>query len=314
MRRLVFVLSAVFLAVSTATTVFARTDTVSIPAWIGADNCSSSLNLEATLNGKPAPITGQLGPNSDQIILIVFDLSSDYSRAAAAKEAVISEISKLPSNVWVGMLRTEDGLHVLADPTAKRKPVISEIHSLTTSSETGFLGTVQSALSLADAMVRASPVRVSVLYITDGSIYGYREDYTNPVINASDPHDLSRRFPGALIEAKISSLAHHIESLQAPLFVIHLKYRQDQFDQVYQSGIDNLVKITGGEAAFCHSVAEVPDTTDTIFARILKSWRLNLVVPPKLHKTLQIRLTARCHGGNVQLSYRPYLYWKGGTR
>ena len=43
--------------------------------------------------------------------------------------------------------------------------------------------------------MRKSPVRVSVLYITDGSIYSYREDYTNPVINESDPHDLSRRFP-----------------------------------------------------------------------------------------------------------------------
>ena len=42
--------------------------------------------------------------------------------------------------------------------------------------------------------MRKSPVRVSVLYITDRNIYNYREDYTNPVINGSDPHDLSRVF------------------------------------------------------------------------------------------------------------------------
>ena len=59
------------------------------------------------------------------------------------------------------------------------------------------LGTVPSALGLADALLRKAPVRVSVLYLTDGGIYSYREDYTNPVINQSDPHDLSRRFRGA---------------------------------------------------------------------------------------------------------------------
>jgi len=39
------------------------------------------------------------------------------------------------------------------------------------------------------------------------NIYRYREDYTNPVINQSDPHDLSRRFPRRSLRRKISETA-----------------------------------------------------------------------------------------------------------
>ena len=124
---------------------------------------------------------------------------------------MIAEISKLPQTAWVGLLRAQDGLHVLADPSPDRQPLIDAIHSLSNSGKPGLLETVQSALSLADALIRKSPVRVSVLYITDGSIYSYRGDYTNPVINSSDPHDLSRRFPETLIKEKISKLAENLE-------------------------------------------------------------------------------------------------------
>ena len=127
------------------------------------------------------PVTAQLGPNSDQVIVIVLDLTGDLSLIGAAKQALIAEISKLPQNAWVGLLRTQDGLHVLADPGATRQ-MIEAIRSSLNTNEPDILETVHSALSLADDIMRKSPVRASVLYITDGSIYGYREDYTNPVI------------------------------------------------------------------------------------------------------------------------------------
>ena len=91
----------------------------------------------------------------------------------------------------------------------------------------GLFETVSPALALADSIMRKSPVRVSVLYITDSNIYNYREDYTNPVINGSDPHDLSRVFPDALIQDKISKLVGEVSSLEAPLFVVHINYRGD---------------------------------------------------------------------------------------
>jgi len=202
------------------------------------------------------------------------------------------------------LLRDQDGLHVLADPSPDRRPLVEAIQSLSNNGEPGLLGTVSSALSLGDALLRKSPVRVAVLYITDGSIYAYREDYTNPVINQSDPHDLSRRFPEALIEDKVSKLTEEVGSLQAPLFVVGLNYRRDRLNVAYQNGLETLASATGGKSVICRSVAEIPDAISGVMARISSAWRLNLAVPAKLHSTTQIRLSAPCSDGEIRLSWR----------
>lgn len=312
MLRPCAVLSAFLFAASTVASVHAQTASISIPAWAEGNNCALDPKFEATLDGKPMPVTAQVGPTSDQIILVVFDLTGDLSLIEAAKQAVIAEISKLPRNAWVGLLRAQDGLHVLADPGADRQPLIQAIDSLSNSGEPGLLGTVQSALSLADALLRKAPVRVAVLYITDGSIYSYREDYTNPVINDSDPHDLSRRFPGALVGEKISKLVNDLGSLQAPLFVVHLNYRRDQLNSIYQNGLETLADATGGKTNLCRSVAEIPEAISAIFARIASAWRLTLEVPAKIHSNTQIRLSAPCRDGDLRLSWRTHFHPKGG--
>ena len=242
MPRLSKYLPAVLLSLCAFAAAQAQTASVSIPAWIETDSCGATPKFEAELNGKSAAVTAQLGPASDQIILLVFDLTGDLSLIDAAKQALIAEIPKLPPNTWVGLLRAQDGLHVLVDPGADRKPLTDAIQSLSNSGEPGLLETVQPALSLADAILRKSPVRVSVVYITDSSIYSYREDYTNPVINGSDPHDLSRRFPEALIQEKISKLVEDVSPLEAPLFVVHLNYRRDRLNEAYQNGLGTLAE------------------------------------------------------------------------
>jgi len=258
------------------------------------------------------PVTAQLGPNSDEVILIVLDLTGDLSLIDAAKQALITEICKLPQNAWVGLLRTQDGLHVLADPDADRQPLLDAVRSLSNSAEPGLLETVQSALSLADAIMRKPPVRVSVLYITDGNIYSYREDYTNPVINESDPHDLSRRFPEALITDKISKLVEDSSSLEAPLFVVHLNYRRDRLNVAYQNGLETLADATGGRSDVCRSVAEIPAAISAIFARISSAWRLTLALPSKIHSNIQIHLSAPCGDGDLRISWRTRLRPKEG--
>jgi von Willebrand factor type A domain len=280
--------------------------TFTIPAWIDNGKCEEVPSFDPTLNGKPVKVSGKLAPNSDQIILVVFDLTGDLSRIDDAEQAVITSISKLPSNVWVGVLRAQDGLHVLVDPTPNRQKVIDSIHSLSSSGTPGLLETVRAALSLADAMIRRSPVRVSVFYITDGSIYSYREDYTDPVINPSDRHDLSRRFRDVLINEKISKLERHIRSLEAPLFVVHLHYNQNQLDEAYQNGLDSLVRNTGGMAVICRSTPEIPQAISQTFDRITSGWNLILAVPPKARHDLQVGLKASCGGGELQLSWRPH--------
>ncbi|HVA01000.1 MAG TPA: hypothetical protein VMV34_05005 [Terriglobia bacterium] len=289
----------------------AQTSAVSISAWIDKGDCAGVPRFEPTLDGKPASVQGLLGPTSDQIILIVFDLTGDLSRIDAAKQAVIAGLSSLPRNAWVGVLRSQDGLHVLTDPSPQRHKDIEAIRDLSNSGQPGLLETVRSALSLADAMNRKSPVRVSVFYITDGSIYGYREDYTDPVINPSDPHDLSRRFPQVLVDEKISKLVGQISSLQAPLFVVHLEYRQDLLNVAYQNGLETLTRTTGGEAAICRSMAEIPQAISRIFARITSAWWVTLAVPAKTHSHVQIGLNASCGKGNLQISWRSRFRLKG---
>ena len=303
---------ALLFAVCTIGTLNAQTASASIPAWIEANDCSLPPKFEATFNGRSVPITAQLGPSSDQVILVVLDLTGDLSLIEAAKQALITEISKLPSNAWVGLLRTQDGLHVLADPSANRQPLVDAIRFLSNSTEPELLETVQSALSLADAILRTSPVRVSVLYITDGNIYGYREDYTNPVINESDPHDLSRRFPEALINAKISKLVDDTGSLEAPLFVVHLNYRRDRLNVAYQNGLGTLADATGGRSDLCRSVAEIPEAVAAMFARISSAWRLTLALPSRIHYNIQIHLSAPCGDGDLRISWRTHFRLKEG--
>jgi len=306
------VLATVFFAFCTLGTLHAQTAPVSIPAWVETNDCALSPKFEAALNGKTVPVTAQLGPGSDQVILVVLDLTGDLTLIDTAKQALIAEISKLPPNAWVGLLRTQDGLHVLADPGANRQPPIDAIRSLSNSNEPDLLETVQSALSLADALMRKSPVRVSVLYITDGSIYGYREDYTNPVINESDPHDLSRRFPEALINAKVSKLVEASSSLEAPLFVVHLNYRRDRLNVAYQNGLETLADATAGKSDVCRSVAEIPEAISAMFARILSAWRVTLALPGKIHHDIQIHLSAPCGDGDLRISWRARLRPKEG--
>jgi hypothetical protein len=306
------VLSAVLLALSLAGSVSAQTVGISIPAWVEGNNCAVPPKFEATLNGKPVPVTSQLGPGSDQIILVVIDLTGDLALIEAAQQAVITEISKLPPNAWVGLLRDQDGLHVVADPGADRQPLLQAIQSLPHIGAPGLLGTVPSALGLADALLRKAPVRVSVLYLTDGGIYSYREDYTNPVINQSDPHDLSRRFPGALVQEKISKLVNDISSLQAPLFVVHVNSRQDRLNLIYQNGLEALADATGGKASLCRSVAEIPEAVSAVFARMSSGWRVTLAFPSKLHFNSQIHLSAPCHDETQRLTWRTHFHPKGG--
>jgi hypothetical protein len=305
-------LPAVLCAVCSIATLHAQTASVSIPAWIEPNDCTLPPKFEATLNSKSVPVTAQLGPSSDQVILVVLDLTGDLALIEAAKQALIAEISKLPQNAWVGLLRTQDGLQVLADPGANRQPVIEAIRALSNSNEPGLLETVPAALSLADTIMRKSPVRVSVLYITDSNIYSYREDYTNPVINGSDPHDLSRRFPTALIADKISKLVEDSSSLEAPLFVVHLTYRRDQLNVAYHNGLDTLADATGGRSSACRSVGEIPEAISAMFARLSSAWRLTLAIPSKVHYDIQIHLSAPCGDSDLRISWRTRLRPKEG--
>lgn len=285
----------------------ARTQGVrlSVPVWV--EGGTAAPKFEATFNGKPAVVSAQLGPSSDQVILIVLDVTGDPSYVDPAREALAGAISKLPQNAWVALLRAQDGLHVLADPGPDRRAAIDSVQNLPNSGTPGLLETVPQALALADSLIRSVPVRVAVLYVTDSNIYNYREDFTNPVINQSDPHDLSRRFPEALVEEKISKLIDGAAPLEAPLFVIHIHDRTDRLNRAYENGLRTLAEASGGREDICRSLAEIPEAVEDVFGRITSGWQLTLTIPPKVHGLAQVRLTGKSGGEELRLSWRSHM-------
>ena len=288
----------------------ARPTHIRIPVWVDPPPAQlAAKDFKASLSGKPAPVTGIETPSSDLVILLVLDLTGDIALADPARQALIAQVNALPANAWVGLLRAQDGLSVLADPTPNRKAITDAIQALPVSGKAGLLDTVNAIAGLADGIVRKSNVRVAILYVTDSDITNYREDFTNPVINSSDPHDLSRRFPEALIQEKISTLQTQISSSEAPLFIVHLQYRSSRLNQAYQNGLETLAEFTAGYGAFCRSQAEIPEAIGKAFTYMRSAWFLTIGLPEREHAAVQVRLELANHG-DVHLAYRARLSLK----
>jgi hypothetical protein len=277
-----------------------------VPFWVEAgETTGPPQSFTAKVDGAAAPILATEKPGSDEIILIVLDLTGDLSKADAARQGVAQQISQLKPNEWTGLLRAQDGLSVLVDPTNDREKVNQAFAAVPISGKAGLLDTMQQIGSIADAMAARAPVRVSVLYITDSNIYNYREDYTNPVINSSDPHDLSRRFSDTLIRGHVSRMAEDLAAEQSPMFIVHVNYRYDRLNEAYQNGLKTLAEATGGAAIFCRSPEEIQDGIARAFAAIHSEWSMTVALPKKPPASVQLRLTATAAGGTeVRLQYR----------
>ncbi|HYM09958.1 MAG TPA: hypothetical protein VEU62_04465 [Bryobacterales bacterium] len=287
---------------------------IRVPVWVESrenDSDTAPLaakNIRATLDGHSAPIVVVRGPGDDLMLLIVLDLTGDLSLVEPAKKALQEEIGKLPPNAFAGLLRAQDGPRVLADPTPDRHALAEQIENLPVSGKAGLLDTVDVTEGIADSILIKSTVRVAVLYVTDSDIRNYREDFINPVINSSDTHDLSRRFPDALIQEKISKLSAGLSSRQTPLFIVHLQYSSEQLNEAYQNGLKQLAEVTGGSSSFCQSTAEIPAAIQRIFALILSQYSVTLALPERAGKSVQVELQA---GDNRPLNYRTRFVLKG---
>jgi hypothetical protein len=274
-----------------------------VPAWTDAnqDPPLSAKDLGATVDGTASRVVDVKGPADNLMLIVVLDLAGDLSLAEPAKEALASEIEKLPPRMAVAVMRAQDGLKVLVDPGADRTPAAAAVRDLPVSGKAGLLDTVATATRLADSILAKSGVRVAVLYLTDSDVENYREDFTNPVINSSDTHDLSRRFPEALIQAKISKVAAVMAERQAPLFVVHLRYRSDRLGESYQNGLKQLAEVTGGSAVFCRSSEEISGAIQRALALIASSYSVAVALPERSPKIVQVQLDT---GGKCSLTYR----------
>jgi hypothetical protein len=257
-------------------------------------------SFRVVLNRKAARIARVLTPVDAQMILVVLDLVGDLGPIELARQALADALEKLPPTTYVGLLRAQDGMQVLLDPTPDRAPVVHAIQQMTISGRPGLLETLERVQRMADSIARKAQVRVSVLYVTDSNVAEYREDFTNPVINSSDPHDLSRRFPETLIQERMSKMQESFAGLETSLHIVHLTYRGDRLNQAYQNGLKQTAETLAGSAVFCRSLAEIPAAIETVVTTIAGEYTLILDLPAHSPKTVQLLISA----GDVPLIYR----------
>jgi len=246
----------------------AKTDraVLRVPYWL--EGVAAPV-VSAKLNGEPVKVSRLLGPADDLLVILVLDLAGDLSRVDPARDAVNQQLGTLPSNAMVSLLRAQDGLRVLSDPTLDRAEIQGKIQELTISGRAGLLDTVENALAVGDAVLAKAKVRVAVLYVSDSLATNYREDFSNPVVNSSDSGDMSRRFPEALIKNRMQQILARVGRTQTPLFIVQLNYENDRLNEAYQTGLIQLANSTGGSAEFARTLSEIPVTISRTMERVL---------------------------------------------
>jgi len=260
-----------------------------VPVWIAAGDASAK-DFNAKVDGAAAPVVAARGPADDLIVLVVLDWTGDLALADTARDALIAELEKLPPNARVALMRAQDGLQVLSDPTSDRAALTNAIQAVPVSGKAGFLDTVEVAARIADSILTKAAVRVGLVYITDSDIYNYREDFANPVINSSDQHDMSRRFPEGLVREKVTKLQSKLAAFETPLFIVHLAYRNDRLNEAYQGGLMQFAAASGGSGVFCRSRAEIPGAVAGAFHSIATHYSLVLRMPERPSKILQVEV------------------------
>ena len=304
MKRL-FALAAVSMVIMAEPP--ARTPRYYLSFWnTGSDQPQS---IQAQLNGAPARVLEVRKPGEEMMILLVLDLTESLSLADPAKEALAEQLSKLPPKTMVAVLRAQDGLTVLLDPTADVEKLTDAVRKVPVTGKAGFLESVEQLSAIGDSILTKTRVRTATLFITDSDISNYREDFTNPVINSSDSSDLSRRFPEGLVQDKIIRLASRLATGQTPMFVVHLDYRSDRLNEAYQNGIKKLTETTGGMSAFCRSIVDIPSNIQEMFAKIQSQYSVALELPAKSKKSIAVSLSVE-GAAQSSLSYRPQIVVK----
>jgi hypothetical protein len=251
-------------------------------------------------NGAELPVLRLETPKQDLLLLVVADLVGDIALIDPARQALVQQIGTLPPTTWVGLLRAQDGLQVVQDPTADRETISQALAGLALTGRAGLLDTVEMAAQLADSIASKSAVRLAILYVTDSDVKNYREDFTNPVINSSDSRDLSRKFPEGLVREKISKLTDRLAGYQAPIFIVHLSYSSERLNEAYQGGLLQIATATGGTAIFCRSLAEIPGAIERTVASIQSMYQLIVRLPPRRPKAVTVVVDA----AGRQISYR----------
>ncbi len=242
----------------------AATEIVKTPVWSEA----SPHAFEVLIDGEPVPVQSVQTPDDELVLLLVMDVVKRVDRVDAAREAIVRKLTELGPKYYAGVLSAQDGLEVRQDPTRGRGKLRRKLEELDVRGVPGLLDVIEQASQIAERTLLGADVRLAVLFLTDGEIEDYRGDYTIPVVNPSDQRDLSRRFGAQLILERIRSTVDALESAHVPLFFLHLARQYDDLNEVYQNGISEFARVTGGTAVFAQGLQEVPALVDQVLDEI----------------------------------------------
>jgi hypothetical protein len=282
----------------------ARTIRVPFTVQGGEDTpAPKAADLRATLTtGDAAKVVRVRSPQDDLLLLVVMDVAGDPALVDVARTALYAQVDSLPKNTWCGLLRAQDGLQVVLDPTPDRDKFNQTLAAEPVTGKAGLLDTVQTATTIGDSIAAKSTVRVAILYISDSDVRNYREDFTNPVINSSDQRDLSRRFPEGLIRERTAKLIAALEQTQTPVHILHLAYSSERLNEAYQSGLMQLAAATGGSAYFSRAQSELPEAIARAFAAVQSQYSVVLQLPSTAPRSVDIALGYE----NAPLNYRSH--------
>lgn len=277
---------------------------VGIPLWAATGHPLKPSEVHVSAD-QPVSLLDLRGPGSPTIIFVVLDLSSAVVESAEVRDGLQTALMHLPPQTWVGLLGTNDGLHVIQDPTQDHSVLQWEIQALTPSGHPGLLDSIDQIETIASHVQRKGKLKVAVFAITDSNIYSYRADYGNQQVNGSDTHDLSRRFQGRDLESKIQRMDRRLLTDRAPLFVLQVKTFTDPLNRVYNNGLQRFCETLGGASWFVQSRAEIQPDIQTAFNRIRDFYLATLKTPPPGR---DVDLNIDIEGLSVsQLDYRRHL-------
>ena len=233
-------------------------------------------SFRATINGRDAKVLRARGPGDDVVIILVLDLCGDPTLIDTARQSFAEQLPKLPANHWIAVMKAQDTLQALTDPSPDREKTLAAIREYGATGKAALLTTIEESTRLAHRLLTKSNLRVALLYVTDSNVYNYREDFTNPVINSSDTRDLSRRFPDQLVRDQIQKASDRLARFEVPFYVVHLNYFSDPINESYQRGLLQLATESGGSGAFCRSRGEVPSALEQILGEAVRHWSVTL--------------------------------------
>lgn len=237
-------------------------DPIRFPLWIRQNSQFQldwrSEDLQITLGKKECDSFSMLSPDSPTLLFVAFDVVGGGAAIAQARDALKSELPRLPPRFRIGLLTAHEDFTVLLDPTPDRELLTKKIESLSLSGKSGLLDTILPIADFSSHLSRKSSVRVAVLLITDSDIGNYRTNYLNPVVNYSDTRDLSRRFPGRVLQEKITRMTSLLSATPVACVIVHIDPGQDPMNKLYQDGLKQLADTMGGTLLMAKTANDIP--------------------------------------------------------